>query len=119
MLEFISHAADRDAAVAELRRLVAPGGYMYIATPRPRLREYHSRAWLGDLRRRRGMPWASPPWQVRGWGRGWHHVDVSAHVAARAARRLPVVPKRAIAGALKPVLPVVSAWQKLLFRRPA
>lgn len=118
VLEFISRAADRDAVVDDLRRLVAPGGYLYIATPSPRLREHHSRFWLGDVRRTDGFPWASPPWRTRRWGRGWERISVAPHLAERLARRVPGVPARWIARTVGPLLPYAATWQKLLFRRP-
>lgn len=118
VMEFISRAADRDAVVDDLRRLVAPGGYLYIATPWPRLREHHSRFWLGDVRRTDGIPWASPPWRTARWGRGWERISVGEHLAERLARRLPGVPPRWIARTVGPLLPYAATWQKLLFRRP-
>jgi SAM-dependent methyltransferase len=113
VLEFISRAAHRDAVVEDLRRLVRPGGYLFIATPWPRLREHHSRFWLGDMRRLDGIPWASPPWHTRRWGHGWERIDVGGHLAARVrwlpARLHPIASR---------VTPYIGAWQKLLFRRP-
>jgi SAM-dependent methyltransferase len=117
VLEFIPDAAARDATVERLRRLVAPGGHLYIATPWPRVREHHSRRWLADLRREPGWAWSSPPWQVERWGRGWEPRSLSSQLAEVVRRRAPAIPPRLLA-ALAPILPTLSAWQKRLWRRP-
>ncbi len=119
VLEFVTRSSDRDAIVAELRRLVAPGGFLFVSTPRPGLREYHSRALLGDARRADGLPWSSTPWQVRRWGEGWRRISVSEHLASQVSRRVPWLPPRMVARTLGPVLPLVGRWQKVLWQRPA
>lgn len=118
VLEFITRAGDRDAVVAELRRVVAPGGFLFVATPRPGVREYHSRHWFGDVRRGAGMPWSSPPWQVARWGDGWRRIALTDHLASSVTQRLPWVPEALAARALGPVLPFVARWQKALWQRP-
>jgi ubiquinone/menaquinone biosynthesis C-methylase UbiE len=63
VMEFISTEQSRIRFVTELLRVVRPSGHVFLATPSPfRLREYHSKRWLGDWRRTPGYPWSSPPW---------------------------------------------------------
>lgn len=119
VMEFVTRAADRTAVAAELRRVVAPGGYLYIATPRPGLREYHTGELFGDLRRASGHSWSSTPLEVASWGANWRHISVSDHLAAQVTRRVPWLSERVVAGALGPILPHVGRWQKMLWQRPA
>ena len=66
VLEFVPTASQRRDLVAEMKRVVRPGGHVFLATPSPlRLRELHSRRWFGDFVRRAGYPWATPPWDIR------------------------------------------------------
>jgi len=118
VMEFVTRAADRSAVAAELRRVVAPGGFLYIATPRPGLREYHTRELLGDMRRLSGHSWSSTPGEVSSWGADWTHIPVTDHLASQVTRRLPWLPERVVAGTLGPLLPLVGRWQKMLWQRP-
>lgn len=117
VMEFISTAAARDAAAAELRRVVAPGGFLYIATPRPSVRQYHTTDLLGDLRRGPGLPWSSPPWQARAWGGTFTRVSLHPHLTTLVHQRLRFVPVSLLTP-FGPALPLISRWQKLLFHRP-
>ncbi len=118
VLEFITSAESRGRAVDELRRVVRPGGFLYIATPRPGVREYHTRRWLGDAVKAAGEPWSSPPWDVARWGRGWERISVGAQLASRVSARLPWLPEALVARSLGWALPYLSRWNKLLLRRP-
>ena len=60
VLEFVPTVSGRERLLAELQRLVRPGGHVYVSTPsRWQLRELHSGRWLGNHRRRSDKPWAS------------------------------------------------------------
>lgn len=117
VMEFISTAAARAAVAAELRRVVAPGGFLYISTPRPGLREYHTTNVLGDVVRDPGLPWSSPPWQARDWGGGWPRIPLTSHLTTLFHQRLRFLPVSLVT-TFGPALPLVSRWQKLLFHRP-
>lgn len=117
VMEFVTSGADRDALAAELRRVTAPGGFLYIATPRIAVRDYHARFWFGDLRRGPGMAWASPPWRVRGWGGGWPRLAVDDALLERARHRVRWLPSLVLR-ALSPVLPLAAQWQRALWQRP-
>jgi SAM-dependent methyltransferase len=102
VLEFVPEG--RGEFLAELQRVVRPGGYVYLSTPNPWvLRELHSRRWLGNQRRRPDYPWASTRGDIARGLDGCEAVSTDAYVARR--WRCPGVVAR--------VLP----WQKLLFRR--
>ncbi len=118
VLEFITLAEGRTSTIAELRRITSPKGFLYVTTPRPGLREHHSRTWLGDLRRPVSLPWASPPWEVARWGHGWQRIPLAEHLATRVSTRLPWLPKTVVARVVGPVLPLVGPWQKALWQRP-
>jgi SAM-dependent methyltransferase len=76
VVEFITDAQGRRSTVEMLRDAVRPGGHLFIATPRPGLRELHSGRFLGDLRRAPGQPWASPPGELAAWADGWARVPL-------------------------------------------
>jgi SAM-dependent methyltransferase len=119
VFEFIATARARDRVAAELRRVVRPSGHLFIATPRPALRQYHSGHLLGDLRRSRGMAWSSPPWRVTRWGGDWDRIPVPiAGRAAALAARVPLVPRGVVDRAFGLAAPLAGAWQRLLVRRP-
>jgi len=119
VLEFITTPPLRRRTVAELRRVVRPGGFLYIATPRAGLREYHSGRLLGDLVRRPGMPWSSPPWEVASWTDRWERVSLVPHLASRVTARLPWLPKTVVERGFGPALPYLSRWHKVLLHRPS
>jgi SAM-dependent methyltransferase len=118
VLEFITDEAERRAAVAELARVTRSGGHLFVATPRPWLRELHSDRWLGDFRTTPGYPWSSPASQLRGWLPGWHVVDLGRAVATIVTRRRPRLRQLATLSPSAAVLPHLGRWQKLLFRKP-
>jgi SAM-dependent methyltransferase len=118
VLEFITNAEHRVRTVAELRRVVRAGGFLYIATPWPRLYEYHSGRLLGDLFRRDGMPWSSPPWEVATWADGWSRIPLGEQLVGRVTERLPWLPEPLVKRGLAPALPYLSRWNKILLRRP-
>lgn len=118
VMEFVTTARRRDELAAELRRVVAPGGFLYVATPRIALRDYHARFWFGDLRRGAGLAWASPPWRVRAWGGAWRRVALADEVRERARARVPWLPPPVLR-ALTPALVVAARWQRALWQRPA
>ena len=118
VLEFITDAAQRERAVAELRRVVRPGGFLYISTPRLGLRQYHSRRLLGDFRHQDGMPWSSSFRQTAQWGDGWERVPLSYQVE-QLAQRVPWVPRTVIERGIGWALPYAARWQKILLHRPS
>lgn len=117
VLEFLPTTAERRTLVEEMKRLVRAGGHLFLATPSPlRLRDVHGKRLFGDVVRRDGHPWASPPWTLRAMLSGWESVDIDGWVVARALRRagVPLAVPRPIASAMAHAL----AWQKVLVRRP-
>jgi len=119
VLEFLPTAEDRRKLVDEMKRVARPGGYVFLATPNPlRLRDVHARRWLGDVVRREGYPWATPPWAMRALVADCERVPIETWIASRALERAglpsPAMPRR-IAGAIA----WMNAWQKLLVRKPA
>jgi SAM-dependent methyltransferase len=120
VMEFITDPDAREQVVAALKDAVRPGGYLFVATPRPALREYHSKRYLGDLRRGDGMPWSSPPWQLARWARGWETVRLPVPPRAAAlARRAPGLLQPVLERAMRAALPLAGQWQRMLIRRPA
>jgi SAM-dependent methyltransferase len=102
VLEFVPEG--RGEFLAELQRVVRPGGHVYVSTPNPWvLRELHSRRWLGNQRRRADYPWASTRSAIAAGLDRCEAVSTDAYVARR--WRCPEVVAR------------VMPWQKLLFRR--
>lgn len=117
VLEFITNAAARKATVEELGRVVRPGGFVFLASPRPSLREYHTARWLADLRRPASSPWSSPARSIRRWLPGWELLSLSRELASL-HRDTPLVGVLAGMAFVHPLLPWATRWNKLLFRRP-
>lgn len=115
VLEFITRPEGRRATVRELARVVRPGGFLFIATPRPWLREYHSGLWLGDQWHRAGRPWSSSRRQLRNWLKGWSAVWLGNELGAMAAARLGALSGLPVVSA---ALPHLTRWHKLLLQRP-
>lgn len=112
VLEFISTEAARRAFVAELLRVVRPGGHVYLATPNPlRPREYHSRRWFGDWRRTPGFPWSSTPGGLRALFPG-------CRVESMVRDRLQAHPRYRRLAWLAPVAALLMPWQRVLARKP-
>jgi SAM-dependent methyltransferase len=118
VLEFITDVAQRRAAVDELARVTRPEGHLFVATPRPWLREFHSDRWLGDFRTQPGFPWSSRAGQLRDWLPGWQPVGLGGALAAVVSRRRPRLGRIAKLSPIAGALPYLGRWQKLLFRKP-
>jgi ubiquinone/menaquinone biosynthesis C-methylase UbiE len=115
VLEFVTERENRYKLVSEMVRVTKPGGHVVICTPRPGLREYHSRRWFGDFVRKPGFPWASPATDLRrmledcsvrflSGEQVEHGLKARGVPGARLARLLPIV------GRLLP-------WQKVIALR--
>lgn len=119
VLEFVTTDAGRSFFASELVRVTRPGGHIFVATPTPwRLREFHSRRWLGNQLKRDGFPWSSTEPAVRAMFRGCEPISIVRHDLERLAERhrLPGTPLIFCAAPLvRPFLP----WQKFLFRKPS
>jgi SAM-dependent methyltransferase len=119
VLEFVPTAAERSSLVDEMKRVVRPGGHLLLSTPNPlRLRDLHARRWLGDIVRRDGFPWATPPWVMRAMLADWQRVFIDEWLFLRTLERAgfsacPKLP-RAVARTTAWALP----WQKVLARKP-
>ncbi|MGH7272778.1 MAG: methyltransferase domain-containing protein [Polyangiaceae bacterium] len=118
VLEFIPTRAGRRHMAHELKRVTRPGGYVFITTPSPfRLRELHSKRWLGHVFQREVYPWATPPWTMGALFADFDRIPVGAWVTSRMLDRVGVPPRalpRSVAGALS----WASAWQRVLVRKP-
>jgi ubiquinone/menaquinone biosynthesis C-methylase UbiE len=112
VLEFISTPAARKTFLAGLKRVVRPGGYVYISTPNHvRLREFHSQRWFGNVRRQDGYPWSSSESAITREFAGFERVPLET--ALLRAHGLPSFPGAASIAA------VALTWRKLLYRKPA
>jgi SAM-dependent methyltransferase len=117
VLEFITDAAKRRAAVEELARVVRPGGFVFIAIPRPSLREYHTGSWFGDLRRPRARPWSSSARHIQSWLADWELMPRTRELASLELEN-PFARLLARSSFVRALLPWATRWNKLLFRRP-
>ena len=118
VLEFVPTARQRRELVAEMKRVARPGGHVFLATPSPwRLRDLHSRRWLGDFIRREGYPWATPPWEIGRLLADFDPVCVQSWVGARALERAGLRAQR-VPRSLAEAVGHASAWQRLLARKP-
>ncbi|MEJ7731664.1 MAG: class I SAM-dependent methyltransferase [Polyangiaceae bacterium] len=118
VLEYVHRLDDRRALVDEMKRVTRPGGHILLITPSPfRLRDYHTKRVLGDLRRRDGYPWSSTPGQLASMLSGCEITWMRAWQLGHGLRKLGVpideVPERF--GFLGMALP----WQKVLARKPS
>jgi SAM-dependent methyltransferase len=118
VLEFISTAEGRQALTAEIQRVTRPGGLIYLATPTPyRLREFHSRRFLGDFFRTPGCSWSSSPGQVRKMFRQCSRISLSEYYYQRGREKYG----KAIAWLPAAVVARLSAWsspwQRFLLRK--
>jgi ubiquinone/menaquinone biosynthesis C-methylase UbiE len=78
-----------DAALAELRRILVPGGRLVIAEPSPV--QFHVRDWPALARRagRRGLYFAMmAKWMYEPFVAGWHRRDVAAWLGSHGFRLL-------------------------------
>ncbi|TXH77471.1 MAG: class I SAM-dependent methyltransferase [Lysobacteraceae bacterium] len=112
VLEFISTDAARRAFVAELLRVTRSGGHVYLATPNPlRMREYHSRRWLGDWRRKQGYPWSSSTAALK-------RMFAGCQVESMVRERLRLHPRYGRLAWAAPLAAIASPWQRVLARKP-
>jgi SAM-dependent methyltransferase len=117
VLEFVPTARQRRDLVQEMKRVVCPGGHLYLATPSPlRLRELHSRRWFGNFVRRDGYPWATPPWEIERLLSDFDRLPVQRWVAARALQRAGLL-ARELPPSLAGLLGRASRWQRVLVRK--
>lgn len=115
VLEFISSDRARERFIRELLALVRPGGHLFVATPSPfRLREYHSRRWIGDARRTPGFPWSSTPWSPA--LRALRDGNADVPLARERLERHPLLRRVAWSAPLSRFL---LPWQQYLVCRPA
>jgi ubiquinone/menaquinone biosynthesis C-methylase UbiE len=118
VLEFISTANARQTFARELERVTKLNGFVFLATPTPfRLRESHSRRWLGDYRHKEGFPWASQPWQIRRMFPNCSQIPLHCHYYRKARARLGRAVSWLPAAVISPLIPWAAPWQKFLFRK--
>ncbi len=118
VLEFVSSERGRRFLVDELKRVCAPGGHVFVATPRPAIFEHHSRRFLGDFRIEDGSPWSSPPSWLRRAFADFRTVPLHGYVLRAGLARLGLE-KLPIPAAPFAWLPRLAPWQKLLARKPS
>jgi SAM-dependent methyltransferase len=115
VLELVPSAAAGRRLVDEMKRVVRPGGHVFLSTPNPlRLRDGRARRWLGDLVRRGGHPVGSLPWSMRALVADFERVDIDGWTLARALK----VPERVVPRSLAGALGWAQPWQNLLVRKP-
>jgi SAM-dependent methyltransferase len=118
VLEFVPTARERRTLVDEMKRVVRPGGHVFLATPSPwRLRDLHSRRWLGDFVRRDGYPWATPPWQIGRLLADFEPLRVHRWVGERTLERAGL-PAGKVPARVAEALARASRWQRILARKP-
>ena len=118
VLEFVPTASQRRDLVAEMKRVVRPGGHVFLATPSPwRLRELHSGRWFGDFVRRPGYPWATPPWEIERLLGDFDPVPIQRWVGTRTLERAGVPPRK-VPRPLARAVALASTWQRVLARKP-
>ncbi len=111
VLEFVGTRDGRRALLAEMLRVLAPGGPLYLATPSPwHLRELHSRRWFGDWRRSAGFPWSSTQAELR-------RMLPGCEVASLARERLQRHRLLRHVAWAAPVIGWALPWQRLLVRK--
>jgi SAM-dependent methyltransferase len=116
VLEFVTSKRARAELIMELGRVTRPRGHVFISTPNPlRLREYHSRKFLGDYFHRSGYPWASSPWEFSRMFSGWQEISVTKYYRRKLAEwlgaRLPI-PESVIKA-----ISWIAPWQNRLFHK--
>jgi len=116
VIEFVTCNRARAELIRELGRVTRPRGYVFISTPNPlRLREYHSRKFLGNFFHRAGYPWATFPWQLSRLFSGWQEIPVTKYhlrkLAERLGTRLPI--PESVVRAISWIAP----WQNRLFHK--
>lgn len=111
VLEFLSTRDYRNRFIAELLRVLKPGGHLFLATPNPFvLHEYHSHRLFGDWRRNPGYPWSSPPWSLHRMLDGQERIPLARYRMQRHPRLHKVA-------AAAPLAQWVFPWQQVLARK--
>jgi SAM-dependent methyltransferase len=117
VLEFLPRAAARRMLVDEMKRVTRPGGHLFLATPNPlRLRDVHSKRWLGDFVRRPGYPWATLPWGIRAMVSDCENVPIDAWMLSRTIERAGG-PSLVMPAPLALAIMWTRPWQKVLVRK--
>jgi SAM-dependent methyltransferase len=117
VLEFVTSAAGRAYFASEMVRVTKPGGHIFLATPTSwRLREFHSRRWLGNQIRRDGFPWSSSRLSVNQMFEGCEPISVARHDFEALAERRRLPGSRLMFFVAPLILPLLP-WQKFLFRK--
>jgi SAM-dependent methyltransferase len=118
VLEFVPTAATRRRLVDEMKRVVRPGGCVFLSTPSPlRLRDLHAKRWLGDLVRRDGFPWAPSPWWLRGVLADFERVPIDTWLLSRELEQAGL-PRISVPPAVARVVAWAGPWQRVLARKP-
>jgi ubiquinone/menaquinone biosynthesis C-methylase UbiE len=116
VLEFVSSRQARAELVMELGRVTRPRGHVFISTPSPlRLREHHSRRFLGDYLHRSGYPWSTGPWEFSRMFSGWQEISVTRYYRRKLAERLGAhlpIPESVIKA-----ISWIAPWQNRLFQK--
>jgi ubiquinone/menaquinone biosynthesis C-methylase UbiE len=116
VIEFVTSKWARAELIMELERVTRPSGYVFISTPNPlRLREHHSRKFLGDYFPRSGYPWAPRPWEFSRMFSGWQEISISKYYRRKLAERLGT--RLTIPESLIRVISFMAPWQNRLFRK--
>jgi SAM-dependent methyltransferase len=118
VIEFVTSKRARAELIMELGRVTRPGGFVFISTPNPlRLREHHSRKFLGDYFHRSGYPWGTRPWEFSRMFSGWQEIPVTKYyrrkLRERLGARLPI-PESVIRA-----ISWIAPWQNRLFHKHA
>jgi len=117
VLEFISRVEQRKLLIDEMKRVTRVGGHVFLSTTNAlRLREYHSRRFFGNQRRREGYPWANSPWQLRKFFADFDLVDLSAYESNRMFEKLGAK-SRTLPRSISKVMLYAYPWQKVLARK--
>jgi SAM-dependent methyltransferase len=118
VLEFLPTAAGRQMLIDEMKRVARPGGHLFLSTPNPfRLRDVHSKRWLGDFVRRDGYPWATSPWQLGKMVSDCEKIGIDTWLLAQALKGIGA-PSWVVPTSLVRALMWTRPWQKVLVRKP-
>ncbi|MCL2447450.1 MAG: class I SAM-dependent methyltransferase [Polyangiaceae bacterium] len=119
VLEFVPMAGARRRLVDEMKRVVRPGGCLFLSTPSPlRVRDLHARRWLGDLLRRDGFPWAPSPWWLRDAVADFERVRIESWLLEQELERAGF-PSVAIPRIVARAIDWARPWQNIVVRKPS